>query len=85
MYVAETKADHDISLPDVILKARAAVAWCESASRVEPPLDQPPQWQYLLISESTFQANKGLSFTALASHASQQLTNLFAAQYGRLF
>ncbi len=65
-YLVETKADRDIESPNVAVKARAAVAWCEQASTVKPPqeLIQPQEWEYLIISEGLFQHNKGLSFGA---------------------
>jgi len=36
-YLVETKADRDMNSPNVAVKARAAVAWCEQASTVSPP------------------------------------------------
>jgi type III restriction enzyme len=38
MYLLETKGNHLIDNRDTMLKAQAAVAWCKSASSVEPPL-----------------------------------------------
>ena len=35
-YLVETKADRDMDSPNVAVKARAAVAWCEQASTVSP-------------------------------------------------
>ena len=68
MFVIETKADKDINSPMVALKARAAKAWCEKASLLVPPsneIKQPQKWEYLILSETLFQANKGLSFEGL--------------------
>jgi len=36
-YLVETKADKDMNSPNVAVKARAALAWCEQASTVSPP------------------------------------------------
>ncbi len=67
MYLVETKADKDINTPNVAVKVRAAVAWCEQASTVIPPFEynQPQDWEYLLLSEGLFKNNQGLGFEAL--------------------
>ncbi len=66
-FLVETKAEKDLALPSVQLKARAAQSWCEAASSVAPPSDlkQAQPWEYLIISEKLFQGNRGLSFEAL--------------------
>lgn len=64
IYLLETKADKDLYVPAVLLKAKAAHNWCMSASRVSSPEDmlQPNQWEYLVLSEELFKANSGLGF-----------------------
>jgi type III restriction enzyme len=66
-YLVETKADRDINSPNVAVKVRAAVAWCEQASTVQPIAEnnQSQEWEYLILSESLFKSNRGLSFEGL--------------------
>jgi len=66
-YLVETKADRDIDSPNVAVKAQASVAWCDQASTVIPPdkFHQSQNWEYLIVSESLFKSNRGLSFEAL--------------------
>lgn len=67
IYLVETKADRDIDTPNVAVKARAAVAWCEQASAVSPPSEykQSQVWEYITLSEGLFKNNQGLGFEAL--------------------
>ncbi len=67
VYLIETKADRDIDSPNVAVKARAAVAWCEQASTLNSLKDlrQPNDWEYLLLSENLFKQNRGLGLDGL--------------------
>ncbi len=65
IYLVETKADRDLDRPVTAIKARAAQSWCKSSSMVQPPVDQPARWEYLLLSESLFKSNSWLSSAAL--------------------
>jgi len=87
MYLVETKADKDLSIPSVSLKARAAQAWCDNASGLSSPEDlpQPTQWEYLLLSEGLFKANRGLSFEALVPLCQALRERIIAQQQGKLF
>jgi type III restriction enzyme len=87
VYLVETKADKDLSTPSVALKARAAQAWCESASGLPSPEDlpQPTHWEYLLLSEGLFKANRGLSFEALVPLCQALREKVIAQQQGKLF
>jgi type III restriction enzyme len=66
-YLVETKADRDVDSPNVAVKVMAAMAWCDQASTVPPPKGfcQSKDWEYLILSESLFKANRGLSIEAL--------------------
>jgi type III restriction enzyme len=64
IYLVETKGDRDMEKATVAIKARAAKRWCETASGVNPPINQPSKWEYLIISEAFFKQNKHLSFEA---------------------
>jgi len=87
MYLVETKGDRDLDTPTVGLKARAAQSWCETASTVAPPtkFQQPQKWQYLIVAESLFKANRGLSFNALASFCESVRDQIIAREEKRLF
>jgi type III restriction enzyme len=52
-FVVETKGREDT---DVSRKARAAVAWCEAASKLGP------KWQYVYVTEAGMQAMRGGEF-----------------------
>ena len=87
VYLVETKADKDLYIPSVALKARAAQAWCESGSGIPAPEDisQPAQWEYLILSEGLFKANRGLSFEALVPLCRALRERVIAQQQGKLF
>jgi len=63
-YLVETKADKDLDDKTVLLKAKAAHAWRETASTVSLPegTHQSSKWEYLLLSEGLFKSNRGLGF-----------------------
>ncbi|MEO0181800.1 MAG: hypothetical protein ABIM74_05905 [candidate division WOR-3 bacterium] len=84
MYLVETKADRDLKRPEVAVKIRAAMAWCEQASTVKLPdnLHQPNEWEYLVISEGFFKQNRGLSFGAFKD-AARLLREQLVARYER--
>ncbi len=87
MCLVETKAAKDIDNPNVAVKARAAIAWCDQASTVLPPdkYNQTQGWEYLLLSEALFRKNEGLGFNALLPLC-QALRNRVIAHAGhRLF
>lgn len=86
MYLFETKGDHLITDSSTALKAKAAVSWCKSASRVPPPegINQPQEWQYILLRQSDFNTHEGASFKALLPIMQQETANLVAGLVGEL-
>lgn len=86
LYLVETKADKDINSPNVAVKANATVAWCEQASTVVPAknINQAKQWEYLIVSESIFKNNKGLSFEAFVPLCRSLRDNIIAKAKGKL-
>jgi type III restriction enzyme len=86
MYLFETKGDHLMNDSSTALKAKAAVSWCKSASRVPPPkdIDQPQEWQYILLRQSDFNTHEGASFKALLPIMQQETANLVAGLVGEL-
>ena len=67
IYLVETKADRDLDKLQVVVKAKAAHSWCQSASMTTKTNDirQPDKWEYLIISEGLFNSNRGQSFGSL--------------------
>ncbi len=86
-YLVETKADRDLNSPNVTVKVRAAVAWCEQASTVPPPGEfrQPQEWKYLILSESLFKNNLGLGFDALVPLCRGLRDTILAQAESKLF
>jgi type III restriction enzyme len=74
MYLLETKADKDLNDPSVLLKAKAAHSWCQSASSVKLPNDisQPNVWEYLILSEGLFEKNSDLGFEMFVPFCREQ-------------
>ncbi|MCX7005422.1 MAG: DEAD/DEAH box helicase family protein [bacterium] len=66
-YLVETKGREDRDVPR---KARAAVAWCESAST------GTCKWEYLYVPQGVFSAMTGNTLTALADTCSTALYDL---------
>jgi len=87
LYLLETKADADLTDSTVALKARAAVAWCAVASTLDARADfeQPTEWEYLLLSESTWKENQGISFDALLPNCRATRDRTLTIGAGRLF
>jgi hypothetical protein len=64
--------------PVVSRKARAARGWFESASRIKAPkdLDQPQEWEYVLLSQKTFGRQANAGFDALLGACPMELEQL---------
>jgi type III restriction enzyme len=86
MYLVETKADKDMDSPVVGRKARAAIGWCEAASRTSPPadLDQPKDWEYILLSERTYRLNRSVGFDGVLGPCRAELQRVLTFQQGKL-
>jgi len=87
IYLVETKADRDIDSPNVAVKVRAAVAWCEQASTVSPPsgYEQSLDWEYIILSEGLFKNNQGLGFEALVPLCQGLRDRIIAQAESKLF
>ncbi|MDI6752643.1 MAG: hypothetical protein QME07_07360 [bacterium] len=86
-YLVETKADKDLDSPNVAVKVKAAVAWCEQASTVLPAasFQQPQEWEYLILSESLLKDNRGLGFEALVPLCQGLRDKILAEAENKLF
>lgn len=67
-YLVETKGREDRDVPR---KARAAVSWCESASKAGT------SWEYVYIPQGVFERLRGSSFRELVDSCRPALQNLF--------
>ena len=87
IYLVETKADRDIDTPNVAVKARAAMAWCEQASILtqQSEYKQPTEWEYLLLSEGLFKNNQGLGFDAFVPLCRVLRDKIIFQAQGKLF
>ena len=61
IYMIETKAENQISSPEVQNKKKAAEAWCGYASEHNAKNDGKP-WKYLLIGHETVKDNMTLAY-----------------------
>lgn len=64
IYLVETKADKDLNDTTVLLKAKAAHAWCCNASTILPlnTVSQSQEFEYLVLPEKLLKSNYGLGF-----------------------
>ncbi|WP_247215633.1 DEAD/DEAH box helicase family protein [Synechococcus sp. C9] len=70
-YLVETKGREDRDVP---LKAKAAIAWCKSAST------EIAQWHYLYIPQGVFERMTGDTIAELASACAPALQNLLQSE-----
>ncbi|MFZ2493211.1 MAG: DEAD/DEAH box helicase family protein [Thermoanaerobaculia bacterium] len=70
--ICEIKATNEMTDPEVEAKAKAAVAWCERASKHEGSIDGKP-WRYLLIPHDAVNGNATLA--ALTQACSRDATS----------
>lgn len=70
-FLVETKGRQDIDVPR---KARAAIAWCESASK------SGAQWEYLYVPQGVFEAMTGNTIGELARMCVPALQNLICEE-----
>jgi len=90
MYLVETKSEDEIQKAEgnekalIALKAKAAISWCKTASKVVLE-NQPQEWEYFILSERTFKNNKQLSFNGIISLGKLDTERLITGNEGRLF
>lgn len=59
VYLVETKAQQQITHPNVQRKLRAATAWCRRVNTLDPEHRDGRQWHYVLLGETLFWDWKG--------------------------
>jgi len=71
IYLVETKAQGQLSNPNVLRKRKAAVAWCDRINGLAPEQRSNADWQYVLLGEETFYnwRDKGGSIAELLAYA----------------
>jgi type III restriction enzyme len=71
IFVVETKAQEQISHPNVQRKRRAALAWCERINDLAVDLRQSTTWHYVLLGEAIMKEwqAKGAQLAELLQYA----------------
>jgi type III restriction enzyme len=71
VYLVETKAQGQLTSPNVIRKRKAAVAWCDRINGLAAEHRDGSQWHYVLLGEDVFYGwrDKGGSVGDLLSYA----------------
>jgi type III restriction enzyme len=71
IYLAETKAQEQVSHPNVQRKLKAAATWCERINALPPELRGARPWHYALVGQSLFEdwRQKGARMGELLSFA----------------
>jgi len=71
IYLAETKGQTFLALPDVERKRKAAVAWCDRTNELPADQRDGKQWSYALVGEDMFYSfeNKGASLEEILDFA----------------
>ena len=54
VYLVETKAQRDVTSPNVQRKLKAAQTWCERINSLSPEFRQTLPWHYVLLGEAMF-------------------------------
>jgi type III restriction enzyme len=71
LYLVETKAQEQLSAPNVQRKQKAAVTWCERINQLPDGERSDLNWHYVLLGESVFYEwrEKRASLAELCSYA----------------
>jgi type III restriction enzyme len=71
VYLVETKAQGQLSTPNVQRKLKAATAWCERVNALAPEHREQRQWHYVLLGEDAFRdwRSKGAHLAELLRYA----------------
>jgi type III restriction enzyme len=71
IYLVETKAQGQLTSPNVLRKRKAAVAWCDRINGLAPEERSDAEWHYVLLGEDTFYGwrDKGGSMSDLFAFA----------------
>ena len=70
-YLVETKAQGQLTSPNVLRKRKAAVAWCDRINQLAPEQRSRLEWHYVLLGEDVFYnwRDKGASILELLEFA----------------
>lgn len=71
IYLVETKAQGQLTSPNVLRKRKAAVAWCDRINSLPADERSDAEWHYVLLGENTFYGwrDKGGSVADLLAYA----------------
>ncbi|MHB1271757.1 MAG: DEAD/DEAH box helicase family protein [Rhodanobacter sp.] len=84
IYLVETKAQEQVSHPDVQRKLRAATTWCERINTLDAELRGERTWHYALVGESLFHdwREKGARLAGLLAFSRIRATPTAQSQGG---
>jgi type III restriction enzyme len=71
IYLVETKAQGQVTTPNVVRKKRAAVSWCDRINTLLPEQRGNAEWHYVLLGEGVFYGwrDKGASIRETLDYA----------------
>jgi type III restriction enzyme len=71
IYLVETKAQGQVTTPNVVRKKRAAVSWCDRINTLLPEQRGNAEWHYVLLGEGVFYnwRDKGASVREMLDYA----------------
>lgn len=71
IYLVETKAQGQLTSPNVLRKRKAAVAWCDRVNKLASELRSEADWHYVLLGEDMFYnwRDKGASIAEMLAFA----------------
>ena len=77
IYLVETKAQGQLTSPNVLRKRKAAVSWCDKINDLPADQRSNAEWHYVLLGEDTFYSwkEKGGSINDLMSYAKLRPVN----------
>ncbi len=87
IFLVETKAEGQLSSPNVQRKLRAAQAWCERINALPEALRSGATWHYALVGERLFDEwrTKGATLVDLLNFARIRSSTAAAAQTSLVF
>ena len=82
VYLVETKAQQQVTHPNVQRKLKAAVTWCERINALAPDLRGERAWHYAMVGESLFHdwRQKGARMSELLSFSRARAASAAHAQ-----
>jgi type III restriction enzyme len=84
-YLVETKAQNQLSQPNVVRKKRAAVRWVEKIDMLKPETRENITWHYAMLPDKMFYDWRKRNASVRDMLEYSELKNTDAGESGRLF